>query len=440
MEIGGKQGSRLTGRMFAKMMDLIAEELNGEKLGFEITEDFLIDVLLWVDDVVSCTEGKVNQEQMLNKVNEFAIKHKLKWGQAKCKVMKVGKHNKKAEEWTLGDMKIEETDKYKYLGDTITPDGKNTENLQTRKMKIQATTININTIASGETLHRIETSVLLELHDKISIPGLLNNCESWNLSRKEEVDLEKIEVQAIKYLFDLPLYTPKVGIIYTCGLLYTTQRINQIQLLYLQKILKRDYNDWTKQALTILKEKNIGWYVKIINILQKYNLPTDFEVIRAAPVARWGNTVKAVIEQKNKERIQADLYKQENGNDIPKTKTKSIIEKINDPNYLRKPEDEILYLTKNETKSLIIARYGMLECGKNFKGTMKPVCDTCEVVDNEYHRLNDCPKWSSTNLYNETEKIDFNMVYSSEVETIRSIITNVKHVWNTKCANGTMNK
>lgn len=82
----------------------------------------------------------------------------------------------------------------------------------------------------------------------------------------------------------------------------------------------------------------------------------------------------------------------------------------------------------------------MLECGKNFKGTMKPVCDTCEVVDNEYHRLNDCPKWSSTNLYNETEKIDFNMVYSSEVETIRSIITNVKHVWNTKCANGTMNK
>merc|ERR1712074_495379 len=96
---------------FAKMTDLIAEELKGEKLGFEITKDFLIDVLLWVDDVVSCTEGKVNQEQMLNKVNEFAIKHKLKWGQAKCKVMKVGKHNKKAEEWTLGDMKIEETDK-----------------------------------------------------------------------------------------------------------------------------------------------------------------------------------------------------------------------------------------------------------------------------------------------------------------------------------------
>ena len=126
-------------------------------------------------------------------------------------------------------------------------------------------------------------------------------------------------------------------------------------MLYLQKILKRDYNHWTKQTLYTLKEKNIGWYVKIIHILQKYNLPTDFEVIRAAPVARWGNTVKAVIEQKNKERIQADLYKQENGNDIPKTKTKSIIEKINDPYYVRKPEDEILYLTKNETKSLIIA-------------------------------------------------------------------------------------
>ena len=58
------------------------------------SEDFLIDVLLWVDDVVSCREGKINQEQMLNKLAEFAIKHKLKWGQAKCKVMKVGKHCK----------------------------------------------------------------------------------------------------------------------------------------------------------------------------------------------------------------------------------------------------------------------------------------------------------------------------------------------------------
>ena len=63
MEIGGKQGSRLTGRMFAKLMDLLAEELNEAKDGFEISEDFIVAVLLWVDDVISSVEGTEEQEK-----------------------------------------------------------------------------------------------------------------------------------------------------------------------------------------------------------------------------------------------------------------------------------------------------------------------------------------------------------------------------------------
>ena len=40
MDIGGRQGSRLTGRMFAKMMDLLAEEilLSGE--GVHLDDNF----------------------------------------------------------------------------------------------------------------------------------------------------------------------------------------------------------------------------------------------------------------------------------------------------------------------------------------------------------------------------------------------------------------
>ena len=57
MEIGGKQGSRLTGRMFSKMMDLLAEEVGESEEGFQIARDFIIGVLLWVDDVVTCADG-----------------------------------------------------------------------------------------------------------------------------------------------------------------------------------------------------------------------------------------------------------------------------------------------------------------------------------------------------------------------------------------------
>ena len=66
MEIGGKQGSRLTGCMFNKLMDVLAEEIIQKGKGIEITTDLIIGALLWVDDVCSCVEGVANQTDILN--------------------------------------------------------------------------------------------------------------------------------------------------------------------------------------------------------------------------------------------------------------------------------------------------------------------------------------------------------------------------------------
>ena len=73
------------------------------------------------------------------------------------------------------------------------------------------------------------------------------------------------------------------------------------QLIYLQKILREEENDNLKRSLKVLEAKNIGWYKKIVQSLQKYDLPTDFSIIASIPPKRWENTVKFVIERKNKE-------------------------------------------------------------------------------------------------------------------------------------------
>ena len=62
-EIGGKQGSRLTGRLFAKQMDIISEEMMmGNSEAITLTNELRIGALLWVDDVVSCVEGTEKRE------------------------------------------------------------------------------------------------------------------------------------------------------------------------------------------------------------------------------------------------------------------------------------------------------------------------------------------------------------------------------------------
>ena len=110
--------------------------------------------------------------------------------------MRVRKHKEPVKEWKLGELTIQETKSYKYLGDTITNDGKNAQNIETRGNKIRASTITINTIASNEVLKKIETGVLLELHDKVNLPSLLMNAESWNLNAGEKTEIDKIEITA----------------------------------------------------------------------------------------------------------------------------------------------------------------------------------------------------------------------------------------------------
>ena len=353
--------------------------------------------------------------------------------------MRVGRHKEKERTWKVGNMEIEETKKYKYLGDIITNDGRHKENLTSRKIKMQATTTHIHTIASSETLNKIETAVLLELHEKISITSLLSNSESWNLNKGEEDFVEKIEIQAIKDLFDLPLHTPTAAIIFTFGLLYTKQRIDKKQLIYLHKVLNKQDDQWTKRTLKILNEVDIGWGKHIKSTLTSYDLPTDFPTIKNTHPTIWKNTVQVAIEKKNLSRLHQDCHKKVNGTLTEKSKTKSLLPQLTNPGYKREAQREMFNSTKQETKTLMITRFGMLECGKNFRGSIEQSCKNCKCIDDENHRLNYCIRWRDINLYDCNEKVDLNIIYSDSLRDLKPILSKIETVWNTKNAYGTMN-
>ena len=440
MEIGGKQGSRLTGKMFSKLMDTLAEEMENNGDGFQLSNEFIIAVLLWVDDVVSCAEGNTNQEKMLQSVAEFAVKHKLQWSANKCKVMRVGRHKEKPKEWQLGHLTIQEASSYKYLGDLLTSDGKNKSNIEQRKSRMTATTVGINSIASTEVLRKIETAVLLELHEKVSISALLTNAESWTLNKGEITELERIEVQSLKYLFDLPSHTPTPAIIFALGTLYTNQRVDQKRFIRLHHILNQGEFHWTYKTLMILDSLDLGWSKSVKEALNEYDLPTDYDTVKHHPRRKWIQLVKTKIEAKNKQRLINDCHRKEGDALIPRTKTASILPSLQTSTYTRKPSPEIVHFTKQQTKTLLIARYGMLECGTNFKGTMKETCTACHVRDDENHRLNICPRYRDTNLLDSDESIDFQCIFSNEVNVIMKVLPVIERVWNTKNAHGTVHR
>ena len=216
--------------------------------------------------------------------------------------------------------------------------------------------------------------------------------------------------------------------------------MDQKRLNYLHRILIREDQHWTKKAFHRLESMNLGWSKSIKETLVDYNLPTDFAEIKSFTIRQWSKIVKDKVEVKNKGRLYDDCHKIVNGAREVKTKTASIVNVLNSDYYERKPCEEILLCTKQETKTIMIARFGMLECGRNFKGSACITCNDCGTIDDEEHRLNHCKKFRAINYYDHDDKIPFTNIYSNDITVLRDIIPKIENVWSTNCAHGTMKK
>ena len=232
--------------LFSRMMDTLAEEsMENDGLGIMV-EGIKIPGLLWCDDVVSLAEGTAQEEETLNAVNEFAKRNKIKWGLNKCNVLEFGKNHSKRQQWNFGQETIEKCDEYRYLGDWFTPNGTNKVMIEERKKKIKKSTRGIITCGQSDIMKKIEIKTLLELHEKVNVPGLLANAEAWNLTKTDEKELETIELQSLKQMLGVPITTPTPAIMYITGTIYTAMRIDQRQLKYLHKLLKCEESRWTQ--------------------------------------------------------------------------------------------------------------------------------------------------------------------------------------------------
>ena len=113
---GGKQGSRLMGRLFSKQMDKLSEEcIERKQESFEINSELNIGCLEWIDDVATITTGLKNQQNVLKIADDFANKSKLEWGESKCQVMQVGKKVAVPNEWRLGEKSSQRSTYFKLV-------------------------------------------------------------------------------------------------------------------------------------------------------------------------------------------------------------------------------------------------------------------------------------------------------------------------------------
>ena len=424
---GGKQGGKNFGFLFAKMMDVLAEDVaKDEKVGVRI-ENLLLAALEWVDDVVTFAVGDEQQKLTMNHVDQFAVKHKLKWGRDKCNVMEVtsGKHTER--KWNLGNLEIDSCTQYKYLGDWVMCNGSNKKNFEDREVKVMTVTRKIIAMCGTDVIRKIHMKALLKMHETCTIPTLLSNCESWIINSTERGKIQRIELWALKKLLNVPKTTPTPAIWHVTGLLMTDIHIDKRQLLYLKTILDRPTDDWTKQMLLVLKKNDIGWARQINKLLEAYKLETCWEEIANKTPTAWKTAVIKETEIRNKEKLvlMCQSVKGE------KSKTKRVLHELMSDNYERKALPNLFRKSRFKCRVQIMTMFGMLQCSKNYKyGYGGDGCNECGVIDDENHRINHCYKYRKHNLYNSPIKYDFRCIFSGDEKTISRTLEVIMHVWN----------
>ena len=427
---GGKQGGKAMVPMFSKMMDTLPEELASKpEIGVKFGNSTLA-ALAFVDGVGTFAVGHKQQETTLNVVNEFAIKRQLEWGTDKCKVMEIGVQKQMTTSWKLGEKTIGNCDSYRYLGEEISRDGKNQRNLAERVKKVKGAVRAIMTCAKSDVMRRIETSVLLRLNTTVTMPTLLSNSETWTLNKGERNEIDKIHVWAWKQMLGLPMTTPSPAVVFATGSIYGSIQVEIKQLIYLHKLLQREEDSWAKEALMILEKYDISWAKRIKEVLQLWGLEEQWNEISKKTKGQWKKEVQEAAEKANTRKLHEECQSKGRGEAKAKTKTKTIIDKLNQPTYQRKPLEIMKYGSVLVTRALIMGRYGMLKCRANFSsGYGNKSCPKCNTIDDERHRINYCPVYQEINLYDCENKLDFDLIYSDDLNEILKVVEVILKLW-----------
>ena len=287
------------------------------------------------------------------------------------------------------------------------------------------------TCCRSEIMRRIETKVILQLHEAETIPAFLYNAETWTLNKSEKKIIDQAELYAWKKMIGLPQTTPTAGIVMTMGALFATIRVEIRQLVYLHKVMNKSDSHWTKTTLKIMKEYNIGWAKQICEILERWGLNQNWEEFRLKTPGQWKGEVKTAAKTMNAGKLREECETKSRGETKQKTKRKFVVNRVNNNDYSRGPDGFILRNHSiTHTRALIMGRYGMLKCANNFSnGHGTKMCDKCKVIDNEDHMINDCTKWEGVNLINKSQRISFNDIYLGNYEQCLEVVETILSLW-----------
>ena len=159
-------------------MDEISKNIKEANLGIKIPgEEKKIGCLLWMDDVALIANNRKEMQAMLNITDDTAKKYHIKFGDEKSKVLKIARKVEE-QQFKLGELNLEFTEKYKYLGITINNKNNMADQIKGIKGKSEAAFQTILHLARDRNFKGIEMEVIRKLVETCIYPIILYGAET----------------------------------------------------------------------------------------------------------------------------------------------------------------------------------------------------------------------------------------------------------------------
>ena len=162
------------------------------------------------------------------------------------------------EEVFAGQVKMDQKDEQKYLGDMISKDGKHDKNISMRKNKSIGIINQIMEILNSVYYGKYHFEVALILRSSLLLSSILLNSEAWvNLSHNNIRSLEQIDETLLSRILECEPNTSNAMKYLELGLYPIRFELMKRNILFLQYILKQEKSSIIYQVLKATWEKPI---------------------------------------------------------------------------------------------------------------------------------------------------------------------------------------
>ena len=322
---------------------------------------------------------------------------KLQFGAQKCKKLHVGKRvegfkcqtlkvdhwkeietgSEKIEDICDEEYEMEESGQEKYLGDILSVDGRNINNIKSRVAKGTGIISKILSILDGIPFGQYYFEVALILRDSLLLSSILCNSESWYNVTKAELDLiESVDLQFLRRVLNIPKSTPKEMIYLELGCTPLRYIIKKRRILFLHYILNQDPKSMLfKFLMTQMKhKKKKDWSVQVFSDLEKLKMDDDVEQIKSMKKLK----LKSLLDEKIKMKVFEELNSQKDNH----SKVSQLIHDSFEMQKYLKPNN--MKITKEEAQEIFKLRSRMSDVKSNYKGKYESLkCEMCDENEDE---------------------------------------------------------